>query len=211
MYGHHKAGARANDTKAKLHLGNPSDKPGHIDMGTGFGQNPMHNPNGPSVFGTNPLSGRSLHRQENSHHSRGASMASSIDYTDRASDGGGAQPEKMQDQVFAMLDGQEDPVRGERGWSVFPDGDGGGDGNDGAQAVNPMVSGGKRGSNPLGLGHATLNVLRRSVVGEAPAELKQRDSGSGSGGDDGDGGSTAAPETRMARRSVADVEPSAHV
>merc|ERR1712178_43601 len=102
----------------------------------------------------------------------------------------------------------EDPARGERGWSVFPDGDDGGNSGDGAHAVNPMLSSGKGGSNPLGLSHATLNVLRKSVVGQAPATLKQRDSGSGSGGDDGDGGSTATPETRMARRSVADVEPS---
>ena len=86
-----------------------------------------------------------------------------------------------------------------------------GDGDDGAHAVNPMLSSGKGGSNPLGLSHATLNVLRKSVVGQAPATLKQRDSGNGSGGDDGNGGRTATPETRMARRSVADVEPSAHV
>merc|ERR1711871_207941 len=132
MYGGNKSAstrARTASGKAKLHLGNPSDKPGHIEMGAGLASNPMHNPDGPSVFGTNPMSDRNLLRQEKSNHSRGASMASSVDFSDRpsrASDNNGMQPEKMQDQVFAMLDGQEDPVRGERGWSVFPDGGDGG-------------------------------------------------------------------------------------
>ena len=139
MYGGKHKGAVGGGKKLKgqkqLKLGDVEQAKGHIDMGTSFGQNPMHQPQR-SVFGAdNPMSAASLARDKRKALTSSSASAAETDT---------AQQHNMSDEVFAML--EEDTGGGgrrqERGWSVFPeDEDGAGADGERPSAELDAVSG----------------------------------------------------------------------